>query len=143
MKTPWPLILSILMNLFLFGVIVVGRPQPQTIEKVERDTVLLHEFHTDTVFMERRKTVTRTITKTDTIWKDSTSNYKIEIASPSVDWYKLDYYKKDTVTVYDTRVVTKMKKKRFSYGVSAGFGYGITTRKPDLFVGVSIQYNFN
>mgnify|MGYP000624229255 CR=1 FL=1 len=35
----------------------------------------------------------------------------------------------------------KEKKQRFSIGPSIGVGYGLTTKKPDIFVGATLTYN--
>lgn len=35
----------------------------------------------------------------------------------------------------------KQKKSRFSIGPSVGFGYGVFSKKPDIFIGATITYN--
>lgn len=39
-------------------------------------------------------------------------------------------------------VVTLSKRKRWVFGVQAGAGLGITTLKPDIYIGIGCQYGF-
>lgn len=39
------------------------------------------------------------------------------------------------------RTITKTKTKRFGFGVQSGFGVGVTTGKPDIYVGFGANYN--
>ena len=51
-------------------------------------------------------------------------------------------YPKVTQTQTITREITKYKKKHFNYGIQTGVGYGLLNKKPDLYVGFGVQYNF-
>lgn len=40
--------------------------------------------------------------------------------------------------VKEQLTITKEKRNMITIGPSVGFGYGITTKKPDIYIGVSI-----
>jgi hypothetical protein len=51
----------------------------------------------------------------------------------------------DTIQVYPIHTYTTItntitKQKRFNIGVQAGVGYGICTKKPDVYVGLGVSY---
>lgn len=51
----------------------------------------------------------------------------------------------DSLILYpESRVITNVvkKKQRFTHGIQAGVGYGIITRKPDIYVGYGVSFNF-
>lgn len=52
--------------------------------------------------------------------------------------FNVDYPK-----IIQTQTITKTvtRKKRWNYGIQTGLGYGVYNRKPDLYIGVGIQYN--
>ena len=117
------------------------------------DTIIDYIYKTDTIYNTKKDTEYKYITINDTayienkpeIYKDSTDNYDITIQSVKMDWYKLNIHKRDTIT-YTKEIIknvyNKKKQNRFTHGISLGFGYGFINRKPDLFLGYSIQYNF-
>jgi hypothetical protein len=37
---------------------------------------------------------------------------------------------------------TIIKKRPLTFGVQGGAGYGITTKKPDIYIGIGLQWNF-
>src|ERR1039458_383502 len=93
-------------------------------------------------------------------------SYKLKINSPiKPNWYKLDFTINDKLTIINrenggknelsigtnggkiegTSVFNQSDNRdnfidRFSLGLIAGAGYGITTKKPDLFVGLGISF---
>ena len=154
-------ILSILLIISLsFNVHQCNRKRDKEYVNVEKevivektDTIIDYIYKTDTIYNTKKDTEYKYITKNDTvyienkpeIYKDSTDNYDITIQSVKMDWYKLNIHKRDTIT-YTKEIIknvyTKKKQNRFTHGISLGFGYGFINRKPDLFLGYSIQYNF-
>lgn len=50
-----------------------------------------------------------------------------------------DRYIHSTINIPDKR---KTFFDNFSYGIQLGVGYGITSKKPDIYVGFGINYNF-
>ena len=117
-----------------------------------RDTVIQWKYDTDTIYTkgkDRIKYETKVIN--DTVWikdepittTDSTSNYVIDINAVKLNWYRLRMMKNDTITINTTTVKTiNSPKAGFYYGLGVGAGYGIFTRKPDIFVGFTIGYRF-
>lgn len=116
------------------------------------DTIVNFKYVTDTIYNTTTKTDYKYITINDTIWienkpeifKDSTPNYDIEIQSVKLDWYKLNIHHTDTIT-FEKEIIKNIynkKKQHFNHGIQVGIGWGVWNRKPDLFVGYGIQYNF-
>ena len=114
-----------------------------------------HPTRTDTIFVTDTQTqeVAQHIKKTyevDSLHIDTTCtppasvNYHLLVRTDNYDVdsialrFNVDYPK-----IIQTQTITKTitKKKRWNYGIQTGFGYGIYDRKPDLYIGVGIQYN--
>lgn len=116
------------------------------------DTIVDYIYKTDTIYNVKKDTEYKYITQNDTvyienrpeIYKDSTDKYDIEIQSVKLDWYKLNIHHTDTIT-YEKEIIKNVynkKKQHFNHGIQIGIGWGVWNRKPDLFVGYGIQYNF-
>lgn len=115
------------------------------------DTVIQWKYDTDTVYMTNTRVEYETKVINDTVWindepvttTDSTSNYVIDINAVKLNWYRLRMMKNDTITINTTTVKTiSPPKGGFYYGLGVGAGYGIVNRKPDIFVGGMIGYQF-
>ena len=149
------LIISLSLNIHYYN---KGRSSDYKLEKEyitvqKRDTIVEYKYNTDTIYNTKTNTEYKYITKNDTvyienkpeIYKDSTDNYDITIQSVKMDWYKLNIHHRDTIT-YTKEIIKnvyiKKKQNHFTHGISLGFGYGFINRKPDLFLGYSIQYSF-
>ena len=140
----------------------------QEIITVEKPVVKFQtktEIKTDTIYKTISKPIyiTETVIRTDTIKQDSVlpyiqRDYITSINTDSVSGeiytkisgynavldtlsYKL-YIPTKTITNTVETQITKYKQKHFNWGITAGFGYGITTKRPDLFVGLGVQYSF-
>ena len=82
---------------------------------------------------------------TDTVWatvprmrkryEDSLYTAWVSGYEPRLD--SIEVYRQ-TVTVTRTQTVTK--RNRFNVGLTGGFGYGIFTRRPDVWVGVGVTW---
>ena len=117
-----------------------------------RDTVIQWKYDTDTVYMTNTKIKYETKVINDTVWikdepvttTDSTSNYIIDINAVKLNWYRLRMMKNDTITINTTTVKTinSPSKGGLYYGLGVGAGYGVFTRKPDIFVGFTVGYRF-
>ena len=130
-----------------------GKTSPERVVEYihTRDTVIKWKYDTDTVYMPNTKIKYETKVINDTVWikdepittTDSTSNYVIDINAVKLNWYRLRMMKNDTITINTTTVKTiNSPKAGFYYGLGVGAGYGIFTRKPDIFVGFTIGYRF-
>ena len=116
------------------------RPQP-----TRTDTIFVTDAQTQEVAQHIKKTY-----EVDSLQIDTTSkphgivSYHLLVRTDNndVDSIALRFnvdYPKITQTQTITKTVTR--KKRWNYGIQTGLGYGIYNRKPDLYIGVGIQYN--
>lgn len=114
------------------------------------DTIIQTKLKTDTIYFNDIQY--KTINVRDTVWieaknreyKDSTEDYDITINAVKLNNYQLNIHHTDTIT-YTNEIIKNVyikKKCHFTHGISLGFGYGFINRKPDLFLGYSIQYSF-
>ena len=116
------------------------RPQP-----TRTDTIFITDAQTQEVAQHIKKTY-----EVDSLHIDTTCippasvNYHLLVRTDNYDVdsialrFNVDYPK-----IIQTQTITKTvtRKKRWNYGIQTGFGYGIYNRKPDLYIGVGIQYN--
>ena len=116
------------------------RPQP-----TRTDTIFVTDAQTQEVAQHIKKTY-----EVDSLQIDTTSkphgmvSYHLLVRTDNYDVdsialrFNVDYPK---ITQTQTITKTVTKKKRWNYGIQTGFGYGVYNRKPDLYIGVGIQYN--
>ena len=116
------------------------RPQP-----TRTDTIFITDAQTQEVAQHIKKTY-----EVDSLQIDTTStphgmvSYHLLVRTDNYDVdsialrFNVDYPK-----IIQTQTITKtvIRKKHWNYGIQTGFGYGIYNRKPDLYIGVGIQYN--
>ena len=116
------------------------RPQP-----TRTDTIFVTDTQTQEVAQHIKKTY-----EVDSLQIDTTStphgmvSYHLLVRTDNYDVdsialrFNVDYPK-----IIQTQTITKTvtKKKRWNYGIQTGLGYGVYNRKPDLYIGVGIQYN--
>lgn len=116
------------------------RPQP-----TRTDTIFVTDTQTQEVAQHIKKTY-----EVDSLQIDTTSkphgmvSYHLLVRTDNndVDSIALRFnvnYPKIIQTQTITKTVTK--KKHWNYGIQTGLGYGIYNRKPDLYIGLGIQYN--
>ena len=116
------------------------RPQP-----TRTDTIFVTDAQTQEVAQHIKKTY-----EVDSLHIDTTCippasvNYHLLVRTDNYDVdsialrFNVDYPK---ITQTQTITKTITKKKHWNYGIQTGIGYGIYNRKPDLYIGVGIQYN--
>lgn len=86
------------------------------------------------------------IARKDTVWAVVPRTQKRYVDSTYMAWISGYEPRLDSIEVYQkTTVVTKSvegrgKSKRFNVGLTGGFGYGVFTRKPDMWVGVGCTW---
>lgn len=116
------------------------RPQP-----TRTDTIFVTDAQTQEVAQHIKKTYEVDSLQIDTTCTPPASvNYHLLVRTDNYDVdsialrFNVDYPK-----IIQTQTITKTvtKKKRWNYGIQTGFGYGICNRKPDLYIGVGLQYN--
>lgn len=81
-------------------------------------------------------TVWATVPRTQKRYEDSTYTAWVSGYEPRLD--SIEVYQK-TVTIVK-RVERRVKNRRFNVGLTGGFGYGVFTRKPDVWVGVGCTW---
>ena len=116
------------------------RPQP-----TRTDTIFITDTQTQEVAQHIKKTY-----EVDSLHIDTTCippasvNYHLLVRTDNYDVdsialrFNVDYPK---ITQTQTITKTVTRKKHWNYGIQTGFGYGIYNRKPDIYIGVGIQYN--
>lgn len=116
------------------------KPQP-----TRTDTIFITDAQTQEVAQHIKKTYEVDSLHIDTTCTPPASvNYHLLVRTDNYDVdsialrFNVDYPK-----IIQTQTITKTitKKKHWNYGIQTGFGYGIYNRKPDLYIGVGIQYN--
>lgn len=82
----------------------------------------------------------------DTAWAVVPRTQKRYVDSTYMAWISGYEPRLDSIEVYQkTVVVTKrvegrVKNRRFNVGLTGGFGYGVITRKPDVWLGVGVTW---
>ena len=116
------------------------RPQP-----TRTDTIFVTDTQTQEVAQHIKKTYEVDSLHIDTTCTPPASvNYHLLVRTDNYDVdsialrFNVDYPK-----IIQTQTITKTvtKKKHWNYGIQTGLGYGVYNRKPDLYIGVGIQYN--
>ena len=102
---------------------------------------------TDTVYQERihKDTTLQVTMKTYHIDNDSVGAHVVVSGiNPSVDtlsiWAKKRSY---TVNRTITKTIPMKDTKRFKIYPTIGVGYGVFSRKPDMYIGIGVTYSFN
>lgn len=107
-------------------------------------------YRTDTFTNEVVQHIQKTY-EVDSLYKDETCippasvNYHLLVRTYDNDVDSIGLkFNVDYPRITETQTITKTitKKKHWGYGVQTGFGYGIFNRKPDLYIGMGITYNF-
>ena len=116
------------------------RPQP-----TRTDTIFITDAQTQEVAQHIKKTY-----EVDSLHIDTTCippasvNYHLLVRTDNYDVDSIALrFNVDYPRITQTQTITKTitKKKHWGYGVQTGFGYGIYNRKPDLYIGVGVNYN--
>lgn len=102
---------------------------------------------TDTVYKERitKDTVLSITRKTYDIDNDSVGAHVVVSGiNPKVDtlsiWAKKTSY---TVNKTITKTIPMKDTKRFKIYPTIGVGYGVFSKKPDMYIGIGMTYSFN
>ena len=81
-------------------------------------------------------TVWATVPRTQKRYEDSTYTAWVSGYEPRLD--SIEVYRR-TVTI-EKREERRVRNKRFSIGLTGGFGYGVFTGKPDVFLGIGATW---
>ena len=153
--------------LLLFFLVKTNR-QSQVIQEKQSQPVILTDtivnVEWDTVYLERYKTVKLPVVDTLTIINDSIRIDSVFVEVP-ISIYKFDTtFKSDTTQLnlsirnsgyavtldtlsYNFKYTprppkTNFFKEHFKFGAGVSTGFGVFSKKPDIFVGVGLQYIF-
>ena len=156
------LILGVILTLAI-GVLTYHPSEVKTTVKtiVKTDTITNVIERRDTIY--KPKPVTTEIVRVDTVRADTVLVYEskrynvpvrtdsvsgeIDVVASGVDcsvdsvmWRLQIPTRTITNTIETERVISK--KTHLNWGVTVGAGYGVITRKPDVFVGFGVMYSF-
>lgn len=84
----------------------------------------------------RKDTVWAVVPRTQKRYEDSTYMAWVSGYEPRLD--SIEVYQKTVVVTKS--VEGRVKNRRFNVGLTGGFGYGVFTRKPDVWVGVGCTW---
>ncbi len=84
----------------------------------------------------RKDTVWAVVPRTQKRYGDSTYTAWVSGYEPRLD--SIEVYRKTVVVTKS--VEGRVKNRRFNVGLTGGFGYGVFTRKPDVWVGVGCTW---
>ena len=125
---------------------------------IKRDTIIdvdtfniphtvLVPSRTDTIYQERipKDTTLQITRKTYDIDNDSVgAHVVISGVNPRLDsmsiWAKKTYYSIDRTI---TKTIPIKDSKKFKIYPTFGVGYGVFSRKPDMYIGIGMTYSFN
>lgn len=117
------------------------RPQP-----TRTDTIFMTDTQTQEVAQHIKKTYEVDSLHIDTTCTPPASvNYHLLVRTDNYDIDSISLrFNVDYPKITQTQTITKTitKKKHWNYGIQTGFGYGIYNRKPDLYIGAGLTYNF-
>ena len=160
------IVLLIVIYLLLFFLVNTNRTcqviqEKQSQPVILTDTIVNVEW--DTVYLERYKTVKLPVVDTVTIINDSIRVDSLFVEVP-ISVYKLDTtfstdttslniriqnsgyaVTLDTLSYHFEYTPTQQKnyfREHFKFGVGAGAGFGVFSKKPDVFINVGIYYCF-
>lgn len=140
----------LLFNVYKFG---QNSIKPSIIEKVDtitridtivaykpiHDTIYLTEYIIDTLYATDSSKVEVNIPIETKIYKDSTYECKISGYKANLDEIKV--FPKE-VTIYKEKTLEIKNKPHFQWGIQGGVGYGMINKKPDVYIGIGLSYNF-
>lgn len=117
------------------------------VDTVKIPKTILVPSKTDTVYQEKiqNDTTLQVTRKTYDIDNDSVgAHVVVSGVNPNVDTLSI-WAKKTSYSVNKTIIKTIHMKdsKRFRIYPTIGVGYGVFSRKPDMYIGIGVKYSFN
>lgn len=132
--------------------VTVSKPTPvySTVTKTVHDTLpivqTIHSHSRDTVYASVEVPVSSQKYSDEQVLQDSTRvSYNAIVSGYRASLDSLQFhvtYPERQVFTNTVTTTTSVKKRHFGIGPSAGIGYGLTSKKFDVFVGLSITYSF-
>lgn len=123
-------------TLYLRDTVTVDNPVPYVVEKIKTDTVFTPQGDTLHLVTETKKFQENIVQDQDT----ATIKAQITGINAKLDTISVIFNRRQvTNTIEITKYIEK--KRKFNVGVGVGYGIGLTSRKIEPFVGISLVYN--
>lgn len=116
-------------TLTLWDTVYKEKPVPVAVTKIVKDTIYI----TDTVYV--------VLDRETKLYEDSTYQCQISGVNADLDWIKV--FPKTTYITTEKVVQIEQKQPLIEFKPSVGLGWGITTKKPDIWIGGSLTVNIN
>lgn len=126
-------------TLYLRDTVTVSHPVPYVVTKVKTDTVYDHSGNEVQLITETKKYEENIIQDHDT----ATVKAQITGINAELDTISVVFNRRTvTNTVEITKYIQKKRKflDRFHFTPNVSAGYGIFTRKPDIYVGIGVGF---
>lgn len=126
-------------TLYLRDTVTVSHPVPYVVTKVKTDTVYDHSGNEVQLITETKKYEENIIQDHDT----ATVKAQITGINAELDTISVMFNRRTvTNTVEITKYIQKKRKflDRFHFTPNVSAGYGIFTRKPDIYVGIGVGF---
>lgn len=126
-------------TLYLRDTVTVSHPVPYLVTKVKTDTVYDHSGNEVQLITETKKYEENIIQDNDT----ATVKAQITGINAELDTISVMFNRRTvTNTVEITKYIQKKRKflDRFHFTPNVSAGYGIFTRKPDIYVGIGVGF---
>lgn len=107
-------------------------------------------YYSDTVYINKVEDTN------DSTYQFQEPNYDLAINALKLNYYQLNILHMDTIRIFDNTILSSnsdivnsvryQRKKwydNFSIGIQTGIGYGITTKKPDVYVGIGVAFKIH
>ena len=146
-------VLSLLLALSLSFQYLYHSNRNSTGNSLRTDTVTITKIDTVTItkpvvqYRYITQVITDTLHNTDSVLVPvripiESKTYQDSTYRAIVSGYKasLDTIQVYPIHTYTTITNTIIKQKRFNIGIQAGVGYGICTKKPDVYVALGVSY---
>lgn len=128
-------------TVYLRDTLTLSHPLPYVIEKVRIDTVYTQAGDTIELLTETKKYEENIIQGEDT----ATIKAQITGINAELDTLSVMFNRREVAnTIEITKYLEKKKKflDRFHISPNISAGYGLINRKPDIYVGIGVSYEF-
>ena len=135
-KQPQPVIITDTITNVLYDTVFIDHFEIVKLPVVDTLTIINDSIRIDSVFVE----VPISVYKFDSTFTTDTTSLNIHIQNSgySVKLDSLSY----SFTYKPTHQKTNFFKEHFKVGLGIGTGFGVFSKKPDVFMGVGIYYCF-
>ena len=135
-KQSQPVIITDTITNVLYDTVFIDHFETVKLQVVDTLTIINDSIQVDSVFVE----VPISIYKFDTTFKSDTTslNIRIQNSGYAVTLDTLSY----SFTYKPTHQKTNFFKEHFKFGAGVSTGFGVFSKKPDIFVGVGLYYTF-